>query len=282
MEALKNNIKNMSLTKKEKIIADYLLDNLNSIGFCSVKEVANACQVSDTSVIRFLRNLGYSGYADFKKALNEQMVEQYNSNLSPMQKFNQSKSRLRKESIVADVFLNSINNLNNGLLQIDVNLMDNIAECMIGCEKKYIAAFRGTSCCAQYFYRKAIYFMSGLTLCDKAESETLEKLMDITEKDCLMMFSYPRYSEINFQMLEIAKAKKAKVILFTDRVTSPLAQYADYLVTTDVSGPGYTNSYVVPLCCGEALAVLISKKLENCTEERLDLLEKCIYQTRQY
>lgn len=282
MENLENKIKKLNLTKKEKAIADYILDNLNTVGFCSVKEVALACQVSDTSVIRFLRALGYEGYADFKKSLNEQMAEQYASNLSPMQKFNQSKDKLHKESLVTDVFINSINNLNSGLQQIDGELIDKIAECMIGCERKYIAAFRGTSCCANYFYRKAIFFMSGLVLCDKAESETIEKLMDITDKDCLMLFSFPRYSEINFQILEIAQKRGAKIILFTDRVTSPLAKYADYLVTTNVSGISYTNSYVVPLCCCEALAVLISKKLENCTEERLAMLEKHIYGCKQY
>ena len=71
-------IKDKSLTKTEKIIADYLLDNLNTIGFSSVKEVSLNCGVSDTSIIRFLRELGYEGYTDFKKELNEKLLEQYN------------------------------------------------------------------------------------------------------------------------------------------------------------------------------------------------------------
>lgn len=275
-------IKAKEFTKTEKIIADYILDNINTVGFSPLKDVAIACGVSDTSVIRFLRELGYEGYTDFKKSLNDKLIEQYNANLSPMQKFNQSKSQITTESIANEVFYNSINNLNNAYLKLDDGLLQNIADCLIASKHKYIAAFRGTSCCADYFWRKAIYFLPGLVLCDKAESETIEKLVDISKDDCLMLFSFPRYSEISFTILELAKKRGAKIIVFTDRITSPLVPYADYLVTVSINGVSFTNSYVVPLCYAEALAVIISKKLENSTEERLNLLEEHIYKSNLY
>ena len=275
-------IKAKEFTKTEKIIADYILDNINTVGFSPLKDVAIACGVSDTSVIRFLRELGYEGYTDFKKSLNDKLIEQYNANLSPMQKFNQSKSQITTESIANEVFYNSINNLNNAYLKLDDGLLQNIADCLIASKHKYIAAFRGTSCCADYFWRKAIYFLPGLVLCDKAESETIEKLVDISKDDCLMLFSFPRYSEISFTILELGKKRGAKIIVFTDRITSPLVPYADYLVTVSINGVSFTNSYVVPLCYAEALAVIISKKLENSPEERLNLLEEHIYKSNLY
>lgn len=277
-------IKDKTLTKTEKIIADYILDNMSTIAFNSVKEVSLACGTSDTSVIRFLRELGYDGYTDFKKELNEKLLEQYNASLSPMQKFNQSKANIKKGSVVSDVFCNSMTNLANALHDIDENLLDAIADCLIASNQKYIAGFRGTSCCADYFWRKAIYFLPGLVLCTKAESEAVEKLVDINADDCLMLFSFPRYSEIDYPILELAKKRGAKIIIFTDRVTSPLTPFADYLVTVNVTGFSYTNSYVVPLCCAEALAVIISKKLENHedTEKRLSLLDEYIYKAKLY
>lgn len=275
-------IKDIELTKTQKIIADYILDNINTIGFSPIKDVALACGVSDTSVIRFLRELGYDGYTDFKKSLNEKLLEQYNANLSPMQKFKQSKANIDTGSVANEVFYNSVTNLSNALINLDDKLLRDIADCLIKSRNKYIAAFRGTSCCADYFWRKAIFFLNGLILCDKAESETIEKIVDINENDCLMLFSFPRYSEISHIILDLAKKRGAKIILFTDRVTSPLAPYADYLVTVNVTGVSFTNSYVVPLCYAEALAVIISKKLENCTDERLNLLEEYIYKANLY
>ncbi len=270
------------LTKTEKIIADYILDNINTIGFKPLKEVALACGISDTSVIRFLRELGYDGYTDFKKSLNEKLLEHYNAQLSPLQKFNQSKAYIDTDSVAKQVLYNSVTNLSNAMMNLDDKLLQDIADCLIKSQNKYIAAFRGTSCCADYFWRKAIFFLPGLVLCNKAESETIEKMVDITENDCLMLFSFPRYSNICNIILEMAKKRSAKIIIFTDRVTSPLATYADYLVTVNVTGVSFTNSYVVPLCLAEALAVIISKKVENSTDERLNLLEEKINTSNLY
>lgn len=270
------------LTKTEKIIADYILDNINTIGFKPLKEVALACGISDTSVIRFLRELGYDGYTDFKKSLNEKLLEHYNAQLSPLQKFNQSKAYIDTDSVAKQVLYNSVTNLSNAMMNLDDKLLQDIADCLIKSKNKYIAAFRGTSCCADYFWRKAIFFLPGLILCNKAESETIEKMVDITENDCLMLFSFPRYSNICNIILEMAKKRSAKIIIFTDRVTSPLATYADYLVTVNVTGVSFTNSYVVPLCLAEALAVIISKKVENSTDERLNLLEEKINTSNLY
>ena len=34
--------------------------------------------VSDTSIIRFIRLLGFAGFADFKNTMKERMLEHYN------------------------------------------------------------------------------------------------------------------------------------------------------------------------------------------------------------
>ena len=282
MNHLEKKIKAVNLTKTEKIIADYLLDNLQTVGFASVKEVANGCGTSDTSVIRFLRTLGYDGFADFKKELNEKFLEQFNANLSPVQKLNRSKDKIHAESLVNDVFYKDIENMTNGMQQLNDALMDKIADCLIQSKRKYIVGFRGTSCCADYMWRKGIFFLEDLILCDKAESETMEKLISIDDSDCLVMFSFPRYSEINFTILELAKKRGAKIIVVTDRFTSPLSPYGDIVVALPVEGIGYTNSYVVPLCFIEALIILIGKKLEDLSEERLEDLEKFIVDSKLY
>ena len=150
-------IRDIELTKTQKVIADYILDNINTVGFSPIKDVALACGVSDTSVIRFLRELGYEGYTDFKKSINEKLLEQYNANLSPMQKFKQSKAHIDTDSVANKVFYNSVTNLSNALINLDDKLIQNIADCLIKSKNKYIAGFRGTSCCADYFWRKAVF-----------------------------------------------------------------------------------------------------------------------------
>ncbi len=282
MESLKKKIQTMNLTKTEKLIADYIVDNMHTIGLSTVTDVALRIGVSDTSVIRFIRSLGFSGFADFKRTMNERMLEQYNANLSPMQKFTNTTEKLKGDSVINEVFYHAMDNLSGTVLELDEDLINKIADCMLASRHKYIVGFRGTSCCADYFYRKALFFLPHLVLCDKAESSAMEMLVDITGEDCVLMFSFPRYSELNFSILDLAKKRGAKVIIVTDRVTSPLAAYADFLVTTNISGVGFTNSYVVPLCFAEALAILVGQKAGGEAAPRMEDLDTYIYKNKLY
>lgn len=57
--------------------------------------------------------------------------------------------------------------------------------------------------------------------------------------------------------------------------------YADYLLTVKIDGVGFTNSYVVPLCVAESLAILIGQKIGTDSKQRLAdldfILAKIIY-----
>lgn len=66
MDNLISKIQSMNLTKTEKVIADYILDNINNIGLSTVTDISLKLGVSDTSIIRFIRLLGFAGFADFK------------------------------------------------------------------------------------------------------------------------------------------------------------------------------------------------------------------------
>ena len=282
MDALAQKIRNMNLTKTEKIIADYILDNINTIGFTTVTDMSLKLGVSDTSIIRFIRSLGYAGFADFKKSINGKIVEQYNAGLSPMQKFARSRSEIRKESLITDVFYKAMDNLAASILSIDEELVTKIADCLLASRDKYIVGFRSTSCCASYFYRKAVFFLPHMHLCDSADSIAIEHIADLSDQDCVLMFSFPRYSEINPSILKLAAKRKAKVILVTDRITSPLAAYADFLLTVRIEGVGITNSYIVPLCLAEALAMELGSKTGEKDKARRDDLESLVSENKLY
>ena len=54
------------LTNSESKIAKYVLDNFNETLNYNVSELADKAGVSDASVVRFCKSLGYKGFQDFK------------------------------------------------------------------------------------------------------------------------------------------------------------------------------------------------------------------------
>ena len=70
--AFQDLIKNTTLTKKESQIADYVLNNFREVCFMTSTELAEKLQISHSSVIRFTKDLGYSGYTEFQRAIRAQ------------------------------------------------------------------------------------------------------------------------------------------------------------------------------------------------------------------
>ena len=111
----------------------------------------------------------------------------------------------------------------------------------------------------------------------------MERIKDISPGDCLVLVSYPRYNHMALTVSEIARAKKAKVIVFTDRITSPAANGADVVIVTDVNGITLNDSYVAPVAAAEMLLALVYRKGIGPEEKKnMDLLEKYIHEKGLY
>ena len=53
-------------TKSEKIIAEYVLKNFDSISSYPIQEVAKKCKVSKSALLRFCQKCGFRGYSEFR------------------------------------------------------------------------------------------------------------------------------------------------------------------------------------------------------------------------
>lgn len=282
MDSLTEKIQGTSLTKTEKIIADYFLDHMSTIGLQTVTELALKIGVSDTSIIRFIRGLGFTSYSDFKREMKAKMVEHYYEALSPGEKYFKTRGSIDKNNLISDIVNRSIDNIHKTCSGLDMATIDRVSDIILGSNRKYIAAFRGTSCCASYMYRKLLFFAPGAICCDKAESAAIEQIVDIEKSDCLLLYSFPRYTELCKSLLQIAQGNGAKTIVITDRVTSPLTVGADVVIATSVEGLGFTNSYIAPMCVSEILLLSISGKVDLDSNKRHAMLEEYINQHKIY
>lgn len=74
MDILSDRIRELSLSKTEKRIADYLIVNQDSIGLSTALDLAREIGTSDTSLIRFVHRMGYPSFSVFKREMGSQLV----------------------------------------------------------------------------------------------------------------------------------------------------------------------------------------------------------------
>jgi len=263
MENLERQIRGMDLTRTDAAIADYILEHLDTVGLQTSISLSQAIGVSDTSVIRFIRKLGFSGYAEFRSEMGnriQRQIVQNQQDLSPSQKYEAAQKLLNRDTLVENVSNYVLDNLQRSLSKLDNEKVQEVVDIILGSDHKYVAAFRGTACCAQYMASKLILLQPRVIPVIRGDGTAIEILTDIREGDCLILYSFPRYSKICFTLADIAKGHGAKIILITDRLTSPLACKADHVLIACVNGMGFTNSYVAPLCVSEVILMAVSER----------------------
>lgn len=285
MEDLVRKIQSMTLTRTDAEIAEYILAHLSTIGFQTSTTMAEEIGVSDTSVIRFIRKLGFKGYADFRSEMNARTARQIDRaqpDLTPGEKYLRTLEHLGSSSLISDVSQYTLNNLQKSYAQLDQGTVEQIVDILLSSDRKYIAGFRGTACCAQYMASKLLFLTPHVVPILHADATAVENLLDITEWDCLFLYSFPRYSEIARPLMEIARESGAKVILMTDRRTSPLANKADVVVTAQVDGLGFTNSYVAPLSLSEVILLSVSGRRDVTDSKRFNRIDSVMDREKLY
>ena len=285
MEDLIKKIQNMSLSKTDTKIAAYVCDHLDTIGLQTSTAMAEKIGVSDTSVVRFVRKLGFKGYIDFRSAMKERILKktkQERQGLSPMEKYAKSKELLKRDSLISDVSSYTLDNLEKSFFALDSSTLEQVVDILMKSDRKYIAGFRGTACCAQYMSSNLLFLTPNVMLITHADATAAERLIDITERDCLFLYSFPLHSEITKTLMDIARENKAKIILMTDSPTSPLANKADIVITARVDGLGFTNSYVAPLSLSELIILAVSSRCDETFSERFNRIDTIMKKEKLY
>ncbi|MEF2245036.1 MULTISPECIES: MurR/RpiR family transcriptional regulator [unclassified Paenibacillus] len=121
-----------SLTPVEKMVAEYVLANLDEIPHLSIKNLAIASKTSDASVLRFCKSLGYSGYRAFIVSISasigsmdEEQKDQY-TDIQPGDELT---------TIIANICHNNSKSIEDTLSIIDRNEIARAVDLLIKCNR---------------------------------------------------------------------------------------------------------------------------------------------------
>lgn len=273
---IKSKVKDLNLTQTEKAIADFLFDNYDNLAFLTISDFATRSKTSEASVIRFLRRLGFSGYSEFKQVLQGDFIGRNAEALTPGQKYRSENGNLRLSDLANRIVLQAIENLYHTFEQMDSEgtSIKEVSHLLARSNRVYVGGFRGPHCCASYLAQRLNLLRGNVVLLENSTADAIERIADCTEGDCVVVFTFPRYSTIGGSMLEIAKGKGATTVLVTDSVSCPFSRHADHLFSVAVESAGFSNSYVAPMALADALIMSVQKQTAGASEQRLDLIER--------
>ena len=259
-----------SLSKGQKILATYITDNYDKAVFLTAAKMGQVVGVSESTVVRFATHLGYKGYPEFQKAL-EEMVR---NKLNTIQRMEVTYGRISQSHILETVLQSDQEKIKDTLEHIDEHAFELAVDTIIKAKHIYIVGIRS---CAPLAAFMAFYFnlmFENVTLLQtNNSSELFEQMVRISKDDVIIGISFPRYSMRTLKAMEFANNRNAKVITLTDSVHSPMNLYSSCNLIARSDMASIVDSLVAPLSVINALIVALCMKKQGEVAKTLETLE---------
>lgn len=263
--------KSMSeFSKGQRLIAHFILEQYDKAAFMTASKLGATVGVSESTVVRFAMELGYDGYPDLQKALQEMI----RNKLTSVQRMEVASSRMANRDVLQTTLNSDIDKIRLTLDELDRDAFQGAVNVILQAKHIYIIGVRSSSALASFlgFYFNLLF--DGVRLVNTAGvSETFEQILRIDENDVLIGISFPRYSKRTLSAMNYAKARGARVIALTDSHLSPLNRYADHALLAKSDMASFVDSLVAPLSVINALIVAVSMGCREDIENTFGMLE---------
>lgn len=238
------NIHMPKFSKTHKKIAIYILDNYENVVFQTSSKLAKNCSVSESSIIRFCNAIGYDGYTEMQKSLQNFVKEK----LTVSQRLKSISNNSNDEvDILYDVLYKSksdidwlMNNINEDSFKTVIKLISQSKNVyLIGSRSSYSPIYflaLGLS-----WIRDNVFIIDGTNL-------NFDKLADIDENDVIFSISLPRYLKSTIDYHKYGFSRNAKTICITDTITSPLVKYSTFPILINNEILSYSDNLIPVMC----------------------------------
>lgn len=225
------------LTKRQKLVAKYIIDNPKEVAFQTSKQLGVASKTSDTTVIRLSYALGYSGYSELQREIQSSLIENSSHINDPIKGFRTSSKSLKDKNLIQYVLEQDTAYVHATLEQLDHNEYKKAVEQLINSEKRIVIGFRSSYGPANWI-TFSLNVVIGNTMLYRGEIEDANYfLSQIDEKTLIIAISFPRYTQETFSFVRAAKKRGAQILAITDDKLSPIGQYADSLFKVVAPAP---------------------------------------------
>ena len=258
-------------SKGQKKLAAYIQENYDKAAFLTAARLGETVGVSESTVVRFAIHLGYKGYPEFQKELEELVRTKLNS----IQRMEVTYGKVPQSEILDTVLHSDIDKIKMTLEAVDHEAFDLAVETILNAKNIYIVGIRSCAPLASFlaFYLNLIFDNVRL-LNTNSSSELFEQMIRIGKEDVMIGISFPRYSMRTLKALEFANNRNAKVITLTDSIHSPMNLYSSCNLIARSDMASIVDSLVAPLSVINALVVALCMRKQEDVVATLESLEK--------
>ncbi|MFC4408980.1 MurR/RpiR family transcriptional regulator [Chungangia koreensis] len=258
-----------SLSKSQKKVAQYILDNPNNILFQTVEKLAKEVGVSDATVVRFANALGYKGYPDLQNHIQRRLQRKLKT--TERLKSDQTLGNTFEEQI-KEYIMQDVHNVQSIIEDIDTDQFEKVIQAILKAKNIYIISSRSAGSPGMFLHYYLDMLLGNVTHVKVLETDG-EKMFNIDKNDVAFAISYARYTRSTIELFRYAKERNACTIALTDHFSSPLVHHADFALYTKSDSSSFFDSFAASMSMINLILAFVGKYKEEGNNDRLEELE---------
>lgn len=259
------------LSRQLKVIAQYIEKHRASLMLERISEIAAACDVQPSAIVRFAKRFGYSGFTEMQDVFRQSYTDAASATPNYQQRIRTliaTRDRKTGAGELAREFIGASRaGLDDLAAGLDYAQLDAAVSLLQHAENIYVIGVRRSFPIAAYITyaleqtNKRAHLVSGLGGMHR------EQMGSARQGDVAIAISFAPYGKETLQCVKVAVDKGAQVLVITDSTLAPLARLADALLTVTEGSAFAFRSLTSTMCLCQALFIGLAYKLESDVEE---------------
>jgi len=259
------------LTKSEKRIANYLRKNQDEAAFLSAAELADHLGLSEATIVRFARTVGFESYP----AMRELLQENFRRRVTHSARLRSRLDDLREGGdLFEKVTVSEIDYLTQALQTVDREALHRTVSYILERDQIFVFGTGPSITLVHLLNLRLTRYGKQVIPLTVAGRETLEPLLLMTDRDLLFAIGFFDVNPTLQIVLDSAKETGCPVILLTDTLESVIGDKADVILAARRGPVSAFHSLVVPMTIINTLLLEIAHKSPEDTLSNLDKLDK--------
>lgn len=260
-------VKYNTLSKNQKLVANYILENRNKCVRMTLSELGKECSLSETTIIRFINKLDYTSYQDFRldmaQDLSRQDVEENEETAKDYQEIKSDDSIEEIKQKVISIASSAISDINK---LVDLDRVTDATKLIEKAKRIMFFGAGGSGVIATDVYHK--FLRCGKNVINESNSHiALIHASQLTADDLLILISHEGESKEVLECGRLAQKQGAKVLGITSYMNSDLAKLADLCIFSSTNDSAYYTdamvSRLVQLVIMDMLFIIISTRADE-------------------
>lgn len=257
-----------TLTRSEARVAAHVLQQQQEVAFYTLELFAQRVGVSTTTVLRFCRRLGFSGFSDFQQAVRKELRAQPDL----MEKLQRTAGSHEDEALIANTVNQGLHCIRQTFRDLPGAQIREAVERIAKAQRVFTFGMRESFALAHYAYTRFLTVRENVFLLCNGYSTDVEAVLSLTAADVCVVYLFHRYTRQALRILELLKDQGVQVILVTSEPCDRVSAFATVLLTCQVDAGGIKNSALAPVCLADLLCNAVAM---TDTERTMRRMKQC-------